>query len=192
MKYWFLEESFNMMKRVGMRSMMNLCELLVMKTFKKGEEIHEQFDDNHLIYFIKKGHVKIGLKDREEFEMKLVLGKGNIFGESKITTGEDPTPYTAIAMSECNICFIENDRMEEMLGQFPRLHNSIFKLAGLKFKKIKRRLDNILYKDAETRIIEFMRDYVNENGEKKGDEIIAKQSSIWLKTPTPMSAASVV
>ena len=47
MKYWFLEESFNMMKRLGMRDMMRVCETLAMKTYKKGSEIHEQFDLIH-------------------------------------------------------------------------------------------------------------------------------------------------
>lgn len=174
MKYWFLEESFNMMKRVGMRDMMNLCELLVMKTYRKGSDIHEQFDDDHLIYFVKKGHVKIGVKEDEEFSLKYVLGKGNIFGESKITMGEESTPYTAVAMSECIICFIEVARMEELMEQYPRLHNSVLKLAGLKFKKIERRLDDILYKDAETRIKDFLFDFVKENGTSVDGSIIAK------------------
>jgi len=166
MKYWFLEESFNMMKRIGMRDMMNLCELLVMKTYKKGSEIHEQFEEDHLIYFIKKGHVKIGVKDEDDFSLKYTLGKGNIFGESKITHGEPSDHYTAVAMSDCVICFIEVDRMEELMRQYPKLHNSILKIAGLKFRKIERRLDDILYKDADTRIRDFLFDYVKENSEK--------------------------
>lgn len=174
MKYWFLEESFNMMKRMGMRDMMNLCEILVMKNFKKGTEIHEQFDQNHLIYFIKKGHVKIGIKEGDEFTMKYVLGKGNIFGESKITTGEESNPYSAVAMSDCLICFIEVERMEEMMEQYPKLHNSILKIAGLKFKRIERRLDDIIYKDADSRIKDFLVDFVNENGEVEGNVKSAK------------------
>lgn len=173
MKYWFLEESFNMMKRIGMRDMMNLCELLVMKTYKKGSEIHEQFEDDHLIYFIKKGHVKIGQKDGDEFKLKYTLGKGNIFGESKITTGEESAPYTAIAMSDCVICFIEIDRMEELMSQYPKLHNSVLKIAGLKFKRIERRLDDVLYKDADTRIRDFLHDFVKENAEEE-NRLIAK------------------
>lgn len=163
-----------MMKRVGMRDMMNLCELLVMKTYRKGSDIHEQFEADHLIYFIKKGHVKIGVKEDEEFSLKYVLGKGNIFGESKITMGEESTPYTAVAMSECIICFIEVARMEELMEQYPRLHNSVLKLAGLKFKKIERRLDDILYKDAQTRIKDFLFDFVKENGTSVDGSIIAK------------------
>ena len=163
-----------MMKRIGMKDMMNLCELLAMKTFIKGSEIHEQFEDDHLIYFIKKGFVKIGAKDDEEFSLKYVLGKGNIFGESKITTGAVSSPYTAIAMSDSVICFIEIKRMEELMHQYPRLHNSILQLAGLKFKRIERRLDDILYKDAETRIRDFLYDFVKENGEITEDGIVTK------------------
>lgn len=165
MKYWFLEESFNMMKRVGMRNMMNLCELLAMKTFKKGQEIHEPFEEDHLIYFIKKGHVKIGKKKGEEFQLEYVLGKGNIFGESILSSGEVEKPYSAIAMSESVICFIEVSRMEELMDTYPKLHNSILKLTGLKFKRIERRLDDILYKDADTRIKNFLIDYVKNNGQ---------------------------
>lgn len=174
MKYWFLEDSFNLMKRMGMRDMMSLCELLVMKTFKKGSEVHEQFEEDHLIYFIKKGHVKIGKKEGDEFFLKQVLGKGNIFGESKLTTGEDNDVYTAIAMSECVICFIEVDRMEQMMEQYPKLHNSILKLAGFKFKKIERRLDDIIYKDAEARIKDFIFDFVREEGAITEEWVIAK------------------
>lgn len=182
MKYWFLEESFNMMKRMGMRSMMKLCEVLEMKTFMKGEEIHKPFEDDHLIYFIKKGHVKIGRKENDEFDLKYVLGKGNIFGESKITSGEEEVPYSAIAMSDSVICFIEMGRMEELMGQHPGLHNSILKLTGLKFKKIERRLDDILYKDADTRIRDFIVDYVKENGES---------SDQWIKVNNIFSHSDI-
>jgi len=173
-KYWFLEESFNMAKRMGMKNMMKLCELLTMKTFKKGEEIHEQFEEDHLIYFIKKGHVKIGVNDDESFTLKYVLGKGQIFGESKVTHGEDSIPYSAIAMSDTVICFIEIQRMEELIELYPKLHNSIFKLSGLKFRKIERRLDEVICKDAETRIKDFIIDFVNENGDVKDFKTTAK------------------
>ena len=155
-----------MMKRIGMRDMMELCELLVMKTFKKGSQIHEQFEDDHMIYFVKKGHVKIGLNSDEGFVLKNVLGKGNIFGESKILSGEESQPYTAIAMTDCAICFIEITKMEFLLERYPKLHNSIFKISGMKFRKIERRLDEIICKDAETRIKDFILDFVKENGEQ--------------------------
>jgi len=49
MKYWFLEESFNMLHRVGRTTMMKLCDLLEMKVYAKGDKIHESFDGEHLM-----------------------------------------------------------------------------------------------------------------------------------------------
>ncbi len=167
-KYWFLEDSFNMMKRLGMRNMMNLCDLLEMKSYKKGQEIQKTFETNDLIYFIKKGHVKIGKIVDGEFSLVDMLGKGNIFGESKIVMGEESEEFLAIAASNCVICFIETDLMEELMEQYPKLHSSILKIAGAKFKRIERRLDDILYKDAESRIWDFIVDFVDENSEEEG------------------------
>ena len=144
-----------------------------MKTYKKGSEVHEQFEKDHLIYFIKKGHVKIGIKQGDQFAIRYSLGKGNIFGESKVTTGEEGLPYSAIAMSDCTICFIETTRMEELMQQYPRLHNSILKIAGLKFRRIERRLEDVLFKDANARIKDFLFDFVQEHGAHEEDDMIA-------------------
>ena len=173
-KYWYLEDSFNMMKRLGMRTMMSLCELLVMKSYRKGQVVHEETEDGNMIYFIKEGFVKIGKRNEEGEEfLKYVLGKGHIFGEMKLISGEG-NEYFAYAMDECKICFIETDRMEKMMEAYPRLHNSILKISCLKFNKVERRLDDLLYKDAETRIKEFLLEYVQEHGELKDDEVVAK------------------
>jgi CRP/FNR family cyclic AMP-dependent transcriptional regulator len=56
------------------------------------------------------------------------------------------------------------------------------KLTGLKFRKIERRLDDILYTDAETRVKAFIRDYVTENG---------KESDLWVKADNIFSHSEI-
>ena len=166
-KYWYLEESFNMMKRLGMREMMNLCELLVMKTYRKGAIIREMDQPENIIYFIKKGQVKIGHHDNDgEEKLRYVLGKGHIFGESRIM-GDEQSNYFAKTMSETQLCFIEADMMEKLLEKFPRLNNAVTKISWKKISKLERRLEDLLYKDARTRIIDFLKDYVRENGQEQ-------------------------
>ena len=166
-KYWYLEESFNMMKRLGMREMMNLCELLVMKTYRKGVIIREMDQPENIIYFIKKGQVKIGHHDNDgEEKLRYVLGKGHIFGESRIM-GDEQSNYFAKTMSETQLCFIEADMMEKLLEKFPRLNNAVTKISWKKISKLERRLEDLLYKDARTRIIDFLKDYVRENGQEQ-------------------------
>lgn len=165
-KYWYLEESFNMMTRIGMGEMMKLCHLLVMKTYMKGAYIHDMGQLEKTVYFIKKGQVKIGHRDEAGNEtLRYVLGRGHIFGESPIM-GEPGPSYFAKTLSETQICFIDVDMMEQLLGKYPRLNNAITKISWKKVSKMERRLEDLLYKDAKTRILDFLKDHVSENGQK--------------------------
>ena len=173
-KYWYLEESFNMMDRIGMREMMKLCELLVMKTYQKGAYVKEEDFPDDMIYFIKKGQVKIGSHDQENQEtLRYVLGRGHIFGESKLM-GDDHSDYFAKAISESQICFIEVDMMESLLSRYPRLNNVVTKISWKKVSKLERRLEDLLYKDAKTRILDFLKEQVRENGRKEDGEYVTK------------------
>ncbi len=173
-KYWYLEDSFNMMKRIGMRQMMKLCDLLVMKTYQTGTLIRDISDSEDTIYFIKKRQVKIGHREANgEETLRYVLGKGHIFGESRIM-GDDETEYFAKTISETQICFVEADMMLELLERYPRLNNVITKISWRKISKMERRLQDLLYKDAKTRILDFLKDHAQESGTLENDEYVAK------------------
>lgn len=167
--YWYLEESFNMMKRIGMREMMNLCELLVMKNYRKGQFIKTEDQPDDLIFFIKKGQVKIGRVDENGNEtLRYILGKGHIFGESKLM-GDSQPEYFAKTQSETQICYISADMMENLMQQYPRLNNSVTKVSWKKVSKLERRLNDLLYKDAKTRIIDFLKEHLKEYGISQED-----------------------
>ena len=162
-----------MMKRLGMRTMMRLCDLLIMKTYQKGSLIHDADQPDDTIYFIKKGHVRI-VKENESGERVIIhaLGRGHIFGETRLMEIGDEK-YFAEAMSETQICFIEAERMKQLLIEYPKLHNAVIKTSWLKVSKLERRLEDVLYKDTRTRIVEFLQDYVKENGKEQEDRHIA-------------------
>jgi len=168
-KYWYLEESFNMMKRLGMREMMKLCDLLVMKNYRKGQFIKTEDQAEDTIFFIKKGQVKIGGFDNQGNEtLRYILGKGHIFGESRLM-GDSQPEYFAKTQSETQICYISAELMEKLLNQYPRLNNSVTKVSWKKVSKLERRLNDLLFKDAKTRIIDFLKDHVAEYGVLQDD-----------------------
>ncbi len=76
----------------------------------------------------------------------------------------------------------------------PQLSNHINKLIGFRIKRIERRLESLIFKDAKTRIVEFIKDLgieygTKENGRMKvknflSHEDIAKITSTSLQTVT--------
>ncbi|MEP2687576.1 Crp/Fnr family transcriptional regulator [Maribacter dokdonensis] len=170
-KYWFLE-GFNLFKKLGMPSMMKLCNLLEMEHVDKGNIIDMGERDKNCIFFLKKGSVKI--IDSENNIVKYVVKKGNIFGELSIYDKDNSSKEVAIALEDVVICYIESDMMEGLMEEYKSLKNGLLKIYGLRIRKLETRLQDLLYKDSKTRISEFIKVFIEEFGEVEKDRIVAK------------------
>ncbi|MEM9363363.1 MAG: Crp/Fnr family transcriptional regulator [Bacteroidota bacterium] len=154
--------------------MMHLCEFLVMKHFKKGEQIRLKNGNGCDVYFLKSGTVKIiSLYDSGEEAIKYLVNEGEIFGVLGLTGGENDNDY-AMAIEDSLICIIESSTLRKMMDNNSRLNNYLFKMAGMRIQKLERKLESLVYKDAETRITEFIDDYIKKFGALAGDAMVAK------------------
>ncbi len=171
-KYWFLE-GFNLFKKLGMISMMNICEILEMETIEKNSIIELKKGHQKSIFFLKKGTVKI--VNSTNNTVKYIVKRGNLFGELALYDEQNSEEELAYALEDCIICYIESDVMEQLMEKHKSLKNGVLKLYGLRIKKLERRLHDLLYKDSSTRIKEFIVDYLDEFGEKnENGRLIAK------------------
>ncbi|KSA12282.1 Crp/Fnr family transcriptional regulator [Maribacter dokdonensis] len=170
-KYWFLE-GFSLFKKLGMPSMMKLCNLLEMEHVDKGNIIDMGERDKNCIFFLKNGSVKI--IDSENNIVKYVVKKGNIFGELSIYDKDNSSKEVAIALEDVVICYIESDMMEGLMEEYKSLKNGLLKIYGLRIRKLETRLQDLLYKDSKTRISEFIKVFIEEFGEVEKDRIVAK------------------
>ncbi|CAN0600985.1 unnamed protein product, partial [Ectocarpus sp. 12 AP-2014] len=170
-KYWFLE-GFSLFKKLGMPSMMKLCNLLEMEHVDKGNIIDMGERDKNCIFFLKNGSVKI--IDSENNIVKYVVKKGNIFGELSIYDKDNSSKEVAIALEDVVICYIESDMMEGLMEEYKSLKNGLLKIYGHRIRKLETRLQDLLYKDSKTRISEFIKVFIEEFGEVEKDRIVAK------------------
>ena len=152
--------------------MMKMCELLEMEHVDKGKVIDIGNRDKKSVFFLKKGAVKILNSSNDT--AKYVVKKGNIFGELSLYDQEAANEERAIALEDSIICYIESEMMESLMEKHKSLKNGIFKIYGLRIKKLERRLEDLLYKDSKTRITDFVYAYVEEFGEDKLDRLEAK------------------
>jgi CRP/FNR family transcriptional regulator len=151
--------------------LMRLCHVLEMVYVSKGEELEFNHNNKQVIYFLKSGTVKI--VSGETSVTKYLVKKGNIFGELPLFD-ESPDTDKAIVLEDGVICFIEKDKMKEMMKDFPSLKNDLLKFNGLRIRKLERRLEDLLYKDSQARIREYLFDFVSEFGELNGEYTEAK------------------
>lgn len=140
-------------------------------TYKKNQFIYFPDEQAKYIYMIAEGRVKIGHYSEEGKEIvKAILGAGEIFGELALT-GEERRADFAQAMDEnTNVCPVSIDEMRGLMADNKELSFKIYKLIGLRIRKLERKIESLVFKDARTRIIEFLKDAAAWKGKKVGFE----------------------
>ncbi|WP_375580901.1 Crp/Fnr family transcriptional regulator [Marivirga tractuosa] len=142
-----------------------------MTKFKKEEFVYFPEDASNYIYMIAEGRIKIGsyLEDGKE-SVKAILSKGEIFGELALTGEEKRQDFAQAMDSGTIVCPMTLDDMKNLMANNQPLSFKMMKLIGLRLRKTERRLESLVFKDARTRIIEFLRDEAQVHGKKVGYE----------------------
>lgn len=173
-KFWYLEK-FELTQKLKKDEMINMEKTMLMKKIDKNTFLHfPEMKDGH-VYFLKEGMVKIvhTHEDGQE-QIKYVLTPGNIFGELAMMNNTEDENDFAVAMDDCIICFMKVDDLKMMMEMNKDLSIRINKLIGFRIKRIERKLESLIFKDARTRIIEFLIELANEFGKQEGSKIIIK------------------
>lgn len=138
--------------------------------YKKNQFVYVPDDSSSHVYLIVDGRVRIGhyLDDGREV-VSAILTTGEIFGELALA-GEDTRRDFAQTMSDVTICPLTIVELKDLMFENKELSFKILKLIGLRLMKLERKLELLVFKDARTRIIEFLRDAASWKGTKVGFE----------------------
>lgn len=141
--------------------------------YKKDEFVYLSDDASTHIYLIAKGRVKIGTYTEDGKELvKTILSVGEIFGEMALTGEEKRSDFAQAMDNETTVCPMTIEDMEELMARNRPLSLKIIKLIGLRIKRLERRVEALVFKDARTRIVEFLKDMALEYGKKVGFEMM--------------------
>jgi CRP-like cAMP-binding protein len=133
--------------------------------FKKEDYIYFEEDSANKVYLIEKGKVKIGHYTEEGDEViKAILSKGELFGEKAILGMEKRDEFAKSLDNSTSICPVGVETMHNLMRDNKPFSFRIYKLIGFRIKRLERRLERILFKDAETRADEFLEELAEDYG----------------------------
>jgi len=143
--------------------------------YKKNEYIYFEDEPSKYIYLIASGRVKVGsYKEDGKEVVKAILSTGEIFGELALAGEEKRQDFAQALDDNTSICSMSIIDMQKLMANNQPLNLKIIKLIGMRIKKLERRIDSLVFKDARSRIVEFLRDMALEKGKKVGYEIMFK------------------
>ncbi|MDP5082325.1 MAG: Crp/Fnr family transcriptional regulator [Winogradskyella sp.] len=144
--------------------------------YRKSDYIYFEDDAANKVYLIEKGKVKIGYYNEDGSEIvKSILSKGDLFGEKAILGEEKRNEFAQSIDNNTSICPVGVGTMHDLMRDNRTFSLRIYKFIGFKFKKLERRLQLLLFKDAKTRLFEFLEELCTDYGyncHNTGDSII--------------------
>jgi len=173
-KLWHLE-NLTLFKEMGEKDLEEIEKMTIMRTIKKDDYIYFPEDPSSTVFFLKQGRIKICNYSEDGKEIiKSIIYPGEIFGEMGLVEEESRQDFSQAMDDNVLICAMNKENMHGLMGKKPNLSIKILKLIGLRFQKTERKLESLVFKDARTRLIEFIKDIAKERGKKIGSEILVK------------------
>jgi CRP-like cAMP-binding protein len=172
LKYWYLRDH-KLFRTLSFAQIKQLCIITGFKKAKKGEIIYFSNSDVPRIFLLKKGNIKIVSVDEEGNEtIKDIIQKGDLFGELSLENDIKSNEYAKALTDEILICSFLLSDFEDLILRNPNLALSYTKFIGLKMKRLKNSYSNLIFKDAKSRLFQFLKDWAEKEGFFDGNKVM--------------------
>lgn len=134
-------------------------------------------DKSDRLFFLAKGVVKISTHSADGREViKALLHPNAIFGERGLVGETERQDFAQALKEEVQLYTIRVEDFQALMRRNFDLCNKVMQLFGNQLIQTENRLESLLFKDARTRIIEFIKEAIAGQGRQVGFEMLLKHS----------------
>jgi CRP/FNR family cyclic AMP-dependent transcriptional regulator len=153
----------------------HLARITQYKVQPKYSFIYHCGEPSDRMFFLIKGVVKVGTHSSDGREViKAILHPMAQFGELGLV-GENERQEFAKAMNqEVHYCVISVADFRQLMQSNQQLCMNVLESIGNRLQRAEKKLESLIFKDARTRIIDFLKDAAASRGRKIGFEMLLK------------------
>lgn len=172
----FLEQ-FPLFSTLSAEEKERLADMMEYRVKPKYTFIYLPGDQSDCIYFLAKGTVKIGTHSSDGKEViKSLMHPLAMFGELGLIGEEERQDFAQALKEDVHLYVLKVEDFKKLMRHNFDLCSHIMQLFGSRLLRAENKLESLIFKDARTRIIEFIKDSVNQRGRKIGYEMLLKHS----------------
>ncbi len=147
------------------------------KNYKKNQHIYCEGDLSDRIYFLAKGSVKLSSIDQDGREfIKAILHPMALFGETSIGSQKYRCENATCLESHISVASITVKDLKILMIQNRVLSNNIIRMLSDKVLQSEYKYQHLIFKDARSRIIEFLKESAEKQGRQVGLEMLVKHT----------------
>lgn len=145
------------------------------RPYKAGEVIYIPNEDADYLHVIVQGRVKIGryLEDGKE-ATRAILSEGEVFGEMALAGETKRTEFAEAMDKDTLVCMLSIDELQHLMLNDSDMSLRVIKWMGFRIQRLERKIELLAFRDARTRIVEFLKDAASWKGKPIGHEILIK------------------
>ncbi|MEY3367745.1 MAG: hypothetical protein RI973_900 [Bacteroidota bacterium] len=129
------------------------------------------------IFFLAKGSVKIATHSEDGKEViKSLIQPLAIFGELGIVGEQKRQDMAQALREEVHLFLLRVEDMKKLMRGNFQLYDKVMAIFGSRLISAENKLESLIFKDARTRIIDFIKSEVSLSGRRIGFEMLLKHS----------------
>ena len=147
--------------------------LMKVKTYARGELFGFGEGSYSRICLLIKGQVKISENDEAGNEqVKDILTAPDIFGDLSLDGAPSPYEYAVALSANTLVCSFPVVDFKKILEDHPRMALDYAHTVNKKLKRLEDRHSDLVFRDARSRLIRFIKTWAQHDGNRIGNKII--------------------
>jgi len=176
LKQEFLRQ-FPLFEDLTDRELLLLAHQMEHRKRARYQYIYAPGETSSTVFFLLKGVIKIGTHSGEGREViKSILHPMAMFGELGIVGEKTRKDFAKVMNKDVEMLALDVARFHQFIANNHGLSMKILSMLGNRLRRAENRLEALVFKDARTRIIEFLKDSVAQRGYRVGYEMLLKHS----------------
>jgi CRP-like cAMP-binding protein len=145
------------------------------RAYPKSTVIYNPGEPTDWVYFVLDGVVKTGTFSEEGKEaIKNILYPGEMFGELGLSGLKERPDFAGTLKSEATVLRLPVNIIKELINKNAEVGLKMIEKLGERISRSEKRLERLIFDDARTRIIAFLKEQAEKNGQKFADETLIR------------------
>ncbi len=175
-KLGFIQQ-FPLFENLNDDEKLRLAEMMKPVIFTRYSFVYLPGESSEQVYFLARGSVKIGTHSSDGKEViKALVHPLAMFGELGLIGEEERQDFAQVLKEEVQVYVLKVEDFKKVMRFNFDLCSRVMDLFGARLLRAENKLESLIFKDARTRIIEFIKESVSDRGRRIGYEMLLKHS----------------
>lgn len=150
-----------------------VCLIVGQKRLRQGDVVDLSDIDEDRIFILKKGVLKLVYTSSDgDLIIHDIIQQGDLFGELKLNASTRPMEFAEVVSEDAQICSISTERFKLLLKEKHEICLAYDKIINDKLVKLTSRYQDLVFKDAQERILSVLQHIAQQLGHQEGDDLV--------------------